>query len=694
LDCITESPTEYNDLVAMMNTTDTMLLNPVYHSVTGAIVSGSHEMSIAGISALQPRGGGIVYQLDSSGNYQLDQYGHRTALNPGVWSYTVEFIEYNLSGSDTVSFNSVALPNVQSVGDEKRTAIYDDRLVKAGISEPVSYSASVTVECLTKTQAEYTQFVTMAGTIGTAAPLVINGVTKSAHCRITDISSAQPRGDYVTVCAFSVSFSWYVISGTDTASFGVTTLPNVQTVSEEKRTAIVDDRLLKAGYTEPVSYSGSVTLECIASTTTEYAHYTTLSGMSGTPQTLTINGTTYLNARITDISAARPRGNTGTISLFSVSFSWYVLTGSDTVTYGITLPNVQSVNSVDTVVSNPDVPSFASLTTGYAITQTTISVDCIGTKAQYNAVLSYTGIKYTLTVNTKEYLAAQITRISAASPRGNGDLYLFTVTFESNTGEGAVTAYFGPTDLTVTPPISPIYLPYCTRSAPDQITPVYPDGVIGASMTTMPYSIRRTWYFDCVYEYTNAEMQRVATDTTAPAYTRLLNLIGTKSDLYIGDNVDIPQAPFSNVFISDISSIRPRGNGKLLKFSVEFTQDSTGTPIAGVLFGTTVVPNATQMTVDYDIIQSKTVMHNGTVDIDTNTTPPRRYSFQCMSESSAAYIALAGKIGTAEYLTVGTGNQIGTNKFYISQLSSARTEHDGSAILYTFSIEFEEKTAA
>jgi hypothetical protein len=65
-----------------------------------------------------------------------------------------------------------------------------------------------------------------------------------------------------------------------------------------------------------------------------------------------------------------------------------------------------------------------------------------------------------------------------------------------------------------------------------------------------------------------------------------------------------------------------------------------------------------------------------------------------MSESSAAYIALAGKIGTAEYLTVGTGNQIGTNKFYISQLSSARTEHDGSAILYTFSIEFEEKTAA
>jgi hypothetical protein len=581
-----------------------------------------------------------------------------TQRKPGLdrYPYTATFIQRVFDTQDLVSFAGLEFSNVVSVGDVKKSRISDDKYAKAGIAEPRAYQASVEIDCITEYTDEYSNAESRMGSIGN---LIINGNTYR-NAIITDISGIQQVGGG-NAWSYTVSFNWFVFSISDSVSLGTVTLPNILEVSEEKRKPISDDRFAKAGISEPKAYLSDWTISGVFTTD---AQFNSVDALIGTNLSVTINGESYADTRITDVSISQYRGG-GSVRAYSISLTRYQFNSSDIVTFdNIGMQNVLEIGEEKRSPILNDRLSQAGISepVAYSVNNTITFVDLSG--AVYDLLSdSKVGKSGNLVINGKTYLKSKITNLTKWTPRGGGNTHILTVAFTSYWYSTTDTARFG--TITLSNPVLP--------NAMD-ITPEYSVEMSTAYNISNPIPIIiRRFAFECITE-------------TPLEFKALVNSIGPKLTLVLNGT------SHGLCYISSLSGLQPRGGGNIWKYTIEFSQKSGDKPVVAK-FNNITLPNAViSSEEDLEILQTRTTLHNGKIAVDLGTTPSRRVSITCMANDKIVYNQLYALIGTGLKYPLIVDDETFT-KAYISSWGTARKIGDGDARLYTYTIGFEEETA-
>jgi len=158
-DCLTESQTEFNNIIAAIETKQTLTIN-------GSAIPLCY---ITSLSALQPRGGG------------------------NVWKYTIEFSKREGEMPITATFNGISLPNCTSAGDEELEIISSRTVLHSGKTAAnigVYTSKRFTFQCMSNNKTVYNQLVAL---IGSKYTLVVDGETVT-KAYISSWSNARKIG--------------------------------------------------------------------------------------------------------------------------------------------------------------------------------------------------------------------------------------------------------------------------------------------------------------------------------------------------------------------------------------------------------------------------------------------------------------------------------------------------------------------
>lgn len=142
-ECLTESQTEFNNIVSAIGTKQTLTLN-------GTEIPLCY---ISSLSALQPRGGGMI------------------------WKYTIEFSKKEGELPITATFNGISLPNCTSAGDEELEIITSRTVLHSGKTSVKlgSYTSKrFTFQCMSNSKTAYDQLVAL---IGNKYTLAVDGET-------------------------------------------------------------------------------------------------------------------------------------------------------------------------------------------------------------------------------------------------------------------------------------------------------------------------------------------------------------------------------------------------------------------------------------------------------------------------------------------------------------------------------------
>ena len=160
VECITESESEYESLISLIGTKQTLIINgKTYPRCYISILSG-----------LQPRGGG------------------------NVWKYTVEFSKKSGDNPIEVSFNGIVLPDAVMSSDENAEILQTRTVLHSGktaVDIGIVPSRSFTITCMENDKTIYNQLFSL---IGGKYPLIVDGET-IPHAYISSWSNARKIGD-------------------------------------------------------------------------------------------------------------------------------------------------------------------------------------------------------------------------------------------------------------------------------------------------------------------------------------------------------------------------------------------------------------------------------------------------------------------------------------------------------------------
>ena len=172
VECITESESEYETLISLIGTKQTLIINGKTYPLC----------YISSLSGLQPRGGG------------------------NVWKYTVEFSKKSGEIPVTVTFNGISLPDAVASSEEEleilssRTTLHSGAIV-ADIGSVIANRFSFT--CMANNKDVYNQLKAL---IGGKYTLVVDGESYT-KCYISSWSSARRIGTgNVRLYTWSIGF--------------------------------------------------------------------------------------------------------------------------------------------------------------------------------------------------------------------------------------------------------------------------------------------------------------------------------------------------------------------------------------------------------------------------------------------------------------------------------------------------------
>lgn len=349
----------------------------------------------------------------------------------GRWVWHVEFIQHVFESKDRVMLDGWNVPTVITVSDEQKQPIVSDGYAERGISEPIGFSVSRSIEFI-----DYHGECTsqLENRVGKSFSVTINGVTSNKY-RITNISSSAPKGGGL-VKIFTVDLQRYQFNTNDSVKFGTVnlsnpTFPNAHDITPEYSV----DMGVGFGSLNPIpNIVRRFAVECI---TTNHYEFEMMVGYIGTKQTLIINGKSYVLAFISLLSALQPRGG-GNIWKYTIEFSQKSGVKPAVIKFdGVSLPNaVISSESIEILQTRTTMHSGAIVADLGAIPSKRFSVSCMSnSKSGYNSLYSKLGQKKTLVVDGETITKAYISDLQAARVIGDGAdrLYSWDVSFEQET---------------------------------------------------------------------------------------------------------------------------------------------------------------------------------------------------------------------------------------------------------------------
>ena len=354
-------------------------------------------------------------------------------LKPGLdrWEWTMEFVHHVYDQRDSVLLDGYAINNVVSLSDEQKQPLLDDRFTRSGITEPVAFNVTRTIEFV-DTSSNIHQ--TLENKIGKSISVTINGTTKTDY-KISDISTYQAQGGG-NISVISVSLRRYQFNTSDTVRFNGLTLSNpiLPNAMDITPTYSVDMNVNNAVTNGIPKITRRYAFECIATSTTEFDTLVSWIGIRGT---LVINGKSHTLCHITTLSALQPIGG-GNIWKYTIEFSRDSGISPAVVTFdGVSLPNaVISSESLELLQSRTTLHSGKIVADLGNTPSKQVSVSCMSnSKSVYNSLYAKLGQKKTLVVDGETITKAYISDLQSSRIIGEGAtrLYTWDVSFEQET---------------------------------------------------------------------------------------------------------------------------------------------------------------------------------------------------------------------------------------------------------------------
>lgn len=575
-------------------------------------------------------------------------------IKPGLdrWEWTMEFIHHVYAQRDTVLIDGYAISNVVAIGDEQKQPILDDRFTRSGITEPVAFNVTRSIEFV-DTSSNIHQ--TLENKIGRAISVTINGTTKTCY-KITDISTYQAQGGG-NISVISVSLQRYQFNKSDSVIIsGVGTLPNVLTVSDEKKSPILTDVFTQKGISEPAAFNVTRSIEFIDDSREWPAK---LESVIGSSLTVNINGDRKTKYKIAGINTSSPKGS-GNPFVISIDLQRYQFDKTDSVNLDtVTIPNIVAIGDENKQPILDDRFTRSGITEPVAFSLTR-NIDFIDGSGNYTGILeNRIGKSIAVIINGESETGWKITGINRKQSIG-GDISIHSVSLTRYQFNTTDTVKFN--GLNLSNPILP--------NAMD-ITPTYSvDMSVNNTITNGIPKITRRYAFECI-----------ATSTSE--FDTLVSWIGIRGTLVINGK------SHTLCHITTLSALQPIGGGDVWKYTIEFSRDSGISP-AVVTFDGISLPNAVISSESLELLQSRATLHSGKIAVNIGVYPSKQVTISCMSNSKSVYNSLYAKLGQKKTLVV-DGETI--TKAYISELQSARVIGEGRLRLYTWDISFEQETA-
>jgi len=360
----------------------------------------------------------------------LSDYQRKPGLERWVWH--VEFIHHKFESVDVVSIDGWSVPTVISVSDEQKQPILSDGYAERGISEPIGFSVTRSIQFIDYHGECGTQ---LENRIGKSFSATINGVTATKY-RITNISSSAPKGGGL-IKIFNVDLQRYQFNTNDSVKFGTVTLsnptfPNAHDVTPEYSV----DMGVSFGSLNPIpTIIRRFAIECITQNRYEFP---VLVSYIGTKQPLIINGEIHTLCYISSLSGLQPRGG-GNIWKYTIEFSRK--SGENPVIAkfnNITLPNavLSSEEDLEILQTRTTLHNGKIAVDLGTIPSRRLSITCMANdKTVYNQLYALLGQKKALIIDGETIPKAYISSWGTARKIGDGTarLYTYTIGFEEET---------------------------------------------------------------------------------------------------------------------------------------------------------------------------------------------------------------------------------------------------------------------
>lgn len=474
-----------------------------------------------------------------------------------------------------------------------------------------------------------------------------------------DIGRGDCRFD---IACYAPSMMIKVIPGipdTKSVEFGEFKFAHAKRKDHDSVTVESDDRFSRFGVNEPKIYTRRI---FITAETNDYTEYGALQELYGLRRTLSVYGFPYPDAYISNLSELQKKPGLSRWA-WEVEFTCHQFESVDkAIIDGMTLPTVISVSEVKKTPFIDDSFAHAGISEpiGYSASRIVEFIDFHG---EFGSQLeSRIGKSITTTINGEYTEKCKIVNVTAFSPKGGGLIKIFVVELQWY--------YFNATDSVTfgTVALSNPFFPNAHDISPEYSV----DMSAGVSLANPIPVITHRYAVQCVTE-SSAEIES------------LMGLMGSKLTL----NINGKEIPYC--YISSLSKLQPRGGGYCWKYTIEFSKRAGENPISVSWNGIT-LPNATESGDEsVEILSSRTVLKNGKTAARIGTVAARRFTFTCMSNEKTAWNSLYSQISVKSPLYV---DGEAYPSMYISNLSGTRKIGDGAARLYTWTVDFEQDTAA
>lgn len=329
-------------------------------------------------------------------------------------------------------------------------------------------------------------------------------------------------------------------------TFGTLTFQSAKRDSDDKITAITENKLAEFGISEPLAYTRTISIRA----ETDYRQeHDALISLIGARLALSVYGIVFPDCTIDSISDLQVLDGCSRFR-YTIQFSHTVLSSDNVVQFG-------GVSLSHATRSAPDdiSPSFIGNTNaGHSITNLVATVkrtwtfECIAESAtEYTALVSLFGIKAPLEVNGESFTNVYINGISKLIPRGT-DIHLYTIELMHDSGDDPIPVSFAGASL-----------PNATPNGGDvevlQSRTVLHTGKVAVDLGTIP---SRSLSFSCM---SNSMSEHDA------VYSKL----GSKGTLIV-DGRTIS----SKCYISQLSMPVKRGNATnaIYTWDIEFMEET------------------------------------------------------------------------------------------------------------------------
>lgn len=442
----------------------------------------------------------------------------------------------------TVEFGEFVFTYAKRESPDQITPEIDDRFARYGVSEPKIYTRKINIIAESNDISEYYKLHEL---YGVRRSLSVYGFA-FPDAYISNLSDLQKKAGLAR-WGWHVEFTHHKFESVDTVIIDGWSVPTVISVSDEQKQPILSDGYAERGISEPIGFSVTRSIQFI-----DYHGEcgSQLENRIGKPLSVTINGESAGNYKITNVSSSAPKGG-GLIKIFNVDLQRYQFNTDDSVSFGnVTLSNPMFPNAHDiTPEYSVDMGAgFGSLNPIPVISRR-FAVECIcESVTEFNNLVSAIGTKQTLIINGVSHTLCYISSLSALQPRGGGNIWKYTIEFSRKSGDNPVVAKF-----------NNITLPNAVLSSEDELeilqtrTTLH-NGKIAVDLGATP---SRRFSITCM-----------ANDKTG--YNQLYALIGQKNSLII-DGETIPKA-----YISSWGTARKIGTGttRLYVYTIGFEEET------------------------------------------------------------------------------------------------------------------------